>query len=137
MSELKKMTYRGATALLYPLGLEINLHGRLFYKEGEGININHIPVFIKDLGIELIPEVPEVKQENLCKFYLKFKDSAGRYPLGTFSNPCEGNLSKSERRGNAPLFFILNSARYLDHDGNFWHDFEITDPRWPEIAEEV
>lgn len=139
MSELKKMTYMQLSGLLYPLGLEVNLHGRIFYKEGDRLNINNLPVSIEDIGIELVPEKPPVTQENLCKFYLKFK----KWPLGTVEG-CSVNKNHKILNVNINESYVADClgtpTQYYglhEHGNTKFYKCEITDKRWSEIAEGI
>lgn len=105
---------------------------------------NKIQLFNKDfyidldiLGIQLKPEWPKVTQENLCKFYLKFKE----WPKGTVKG-CSVNKDYVQEDILVNESFIGDclgkpTQYYRIRESGNTHFLEctITDERWPQIAE--
>lgn len=81
------------------------------------------PVRLADWDIELIKENPEITQENLCKFYLRFKDSEnGGFPSCLFEDDKESYKSV--------LYCVVCFSMFIDHNRRSWPQCSITDSRW-------
>ena len=79
---------------------------------------------LKHLGIQLNPELPEITQENLCKFYLLFKE----WPEAKL-------ITFDQSEIMADVIGIKQGEGFLSFHGIY--DYcEITDPRWPCIEHE-
>ena len=119
MSELKKMTEKEL------LGMTLAELGFTILKSDGVLQIFERDFYIKpvDLGIELIPEAPEVTQENLQLFWDKYEC----FPFANFGK-------NKDQYGS--LVYISSSGYISSNRLNDPHVYcEITDKRWTEIAE--
>jgi hypothetical protein len=130
---MKKMTRKQLQPHLEALNLELYKSAVGFHclktklikdDTGRGITLN-------ELGIELVPEKQEITQENLCKFYLMFKDSIEPWPIAKFYS------NKSGDRELRRLIGFTRKGLYIDGDTeSHWEKIEIIDVRWQCLTED-
>lgn len=86
--------------------------------------------YVKDLGIEIIPEQPEITVKNLGKFMAMYKT----YPEARFKNEAVKSIKGTIRR----LQYLSDNTQhpYGCDGGIIWPECRVTDSRWPCIAED-
>ena len=115
---MKKLSSKKLLSMsLEELGFSIRDNAIDIPQSKQMIGLNH-------LGIQLEPEMPEVNQENLCKFYLLFKE----WPKAKL-------ITFDQSEIMADVIGIKQGEGFLSFHGIY--DYcEITDPRWPCIEHE-
>lgn len=84
---------------------------------------------LKSLGIQLEPEMPEITQENLCKFYLKEK----RFPVAKLSN----NTDLSNHIEGCVVYVDYEMIEAYQIEGGMTYACcEIIDSKWSCIEHE-
>lgn len=77
------------------------------------------------LGIKLKPKQAEVTQDNLCRFYLKYKE----WPQARFWTMAPNRNKDSE-------LMSISSMSVMDASGELFDGANINDPRWYKLEGE-
>lgn len=83
-----------------------------------------------DLGIEIIKPAPEITQENLCKFRLKY----GEWPSAIFFHD-DGSKARISTLDHYELC-DTNGPVYTTGGQDNYYKCEIIDERWPDLLKE-
>jgi hypothetical protein len=98
------------------LGFKVRQNTMLTHKEA----FNDI-VMLEDLGVELLPDLPEITVENLGRFMAKY----GGRPSAIFR---EGNQTY------AGLLTYRQTDNYVSENFKVWPKCEIVDQRWSDLG---
>ena len=114
---MKKLSRKKLLSMsLEELGFSIRDNAIDIPQSKQMIGLNH-------LGIQLEPDMPEVTQENLCKFYLKFKG----WPKAQFHD--HDHFDDDEWVNGFLMSWEIPYT--LSYEGVAYDDCKITDERWP------
>lgn len=119
------MTRKELETNLEGLGLNLNSCNEIIKPDGSKIAIYRDKLHLGHLGIKIIPEMPEITQENLCKFIHKHR----RLPEVDIGNG-EDCLLYATSPKDSSIMDSLGSIIIV-----CTKEVEITDPSWSELLE--